>query len=93
MSCGIGGRTIAEAQQNLSWGEYLSWCAYRAKYGSLHIGMRVDRAVARALANYMSGNSRQQFSVVDFSPFDKAIEDSKPLDQKIDEALAHFPRM
>jgi hypothetical protein len=34
------------------------------------MGMRIDRAVARALANYFSANSKKSYSVQDFSPFD-----------------------
>lgn len=90
--CGVGGKTVAEAKASMTWSEYLAWCQFRAKYGPLHVGMRVDRAVARAIANYFSANSKRRYSVLDFSPFDKAIEDSKPVEQKIDEALSHFPR-
>lgn len=37
---GIGGRTIAEAQQNMTYPEFMVWMKFRAKRGSLHQGMR-----------------------------------------------------
>lgn len=76
----------------MSYSEFLSWCRYRAKYGSFNDGMRIDRAVGRALANFFSANSSKTYSIVDFSPYDKAIDDARPVDHKIDEALAHFPK-
>lgn len=54
--------------------------------------MRIDRAVGRGLASYFSANSKRSYSILEFSPHDKAIDDLKPIDVKIDEALAHFPR-
>lgn len=91
--CGIGGRTILEAQMRMPATEYLEWCKYRAKYGSFNVGMRIDRAVGRALANYFSANSRKSYSIEDFSPYDKAIMDAMSIDAKIDMALSHFPRV
>lgn len=72
MLCGIGGRTIAEAQVNLTYREYLSWIRYRNKYGSLHPGMRVDRAVGRGLAFFGNMYSKKKdLKPEDFSPYDK----------------------
>lgn len=75
MLCGVGGRTIEEAQHNMTYAEFLSWCHYRARYGSLNVGMKVDRAVARAMAlavRMVSKNSK--LVEVDFSPFDLAAK-------------------
>lgn len=72
--------------------EFLSWCRYRNRFGSFNLGMRIDRAVARALANYFSANSKQRYSIADFSPFDMALKHNAPIEQQIDDALSHFPR-
>lgn len=55
--CGIGGRTIAEAQQNLSYPEFLSWVQYRRKRGSLHIGMRIEEGSALLASLYANSKS------------------------------------
>ncbi len=75
---GIGGRTVAEAKQRMDYAEFVSWCRYREKYGSLHLGMRFDRGIARIAA--FLGNlwiRKSRFKEVDFSPYDKAIKDSQ----------------
>tara|TARA_R100000781_G_scaffold110309_2_gene75674 strand:+ start:1103 stop:1366 length:264 start_codon:yes stop_codon:yes gene_type:complete len=69
--CGIGGRTIAEAQQNLSYVEFLDWVEYRRKRGSLHPGMRTERAgalVATVLANIHRKKDSPSASFYDFAP-------------------------
>jgi len=43
---GVGGRTIAEAQQRLSDHEYRSWRLYREMHGSLNLGLRIEHAAA-----------------------------------------------
>ncbi|MEK1849449.1 phage tail protein [Klebsiella pneumoniae] len=51
---GIGGRTIAEAQERMSRREFLVWLKYREKYGPLNIMMRTEwgaSLVASVLAN------------------------------------------
>jgi len=69
---GVGGRTIAEAKQTISYPEFLQWCRYRNLRGSFNIGMRTDRAIARFSAMYASAHSKNKsFSISDFSPFDK----------------------
>ncbi|STW07813.1 Uncharacterised protein [Klebsiella grimontii] len=39
---GIGGRTIAEAQERMSLREFQVWVKYRNKYGPLNIMMRTE---------------------------------------------------
>lgn len=69
---GIGGATIAEAQDKLSWDEWLMWVAYRAKRGSLNTGYRAEVAAARICALYAnfqrSKQSDPQFHLEDFAP-------------------------
>lgn len=73
--CGIGGRTIAQAQQNLSYGEFLAWRRYRIKRGSLNLGMRVERGSALLATLYANANSKMGgYSVYDFMPHDSEPE-------------------
>lgn len=65
----------------MAYSEFVSWCKYRSKYGSLHGGMRIDRAVARAIAYYFSANSKKSFDPADFSPFDQVDKEDKSIDE------------
>ena len=71
MLCGVGGRTVAEAQRRLSYAEFVDWCRYRDQFGSMHMGMRIDRAVARHIAAYLNTLSKRTFRAEDFSPYDQ----------------------
>lgn len=67
--CGIGGRTIEEAKQAMSYKEYLSWCRYRSKRGSLNVGMRVEHGSALLGALYANSKSKHGgLTVYDFAP-------------------------
>ncbi|MCY1287202.1 hypothetical protein D9M68_176630 [compost metagenome] len=69
MLCGVGGRTIAEAQQRLSYPEFLSWQKYRAKRGTLHVGMRIERGSALLATLYANTHSKRGgFKLDDFMP-------------------------
>lgn len=57
--CGIGGRTIAEAQDRLSYHEFLRWSMYRRKRGSLNGGLRTERGTA-LLATLYANNNRNK---------------------------------
>lgn len=66
---GIGGRTIAEAQERMTYREFSRWAAFRHKRGSLHPGMRTEQAaalVASILANVNS--KRGGYKTTDFMP-------------------------
>jgi len=43
---GVGGRTVAEAKASISITEMLAWQAYRERYGTLHLGMRLEEGFA-----------------------------------------------
>jgi hypothetical protein len=56
----------------MTYSEFLSWCEYRSKYGTLHIGMRIDRAIARHICVYLNSLSRnRRFKPEEFSPYDQ----------------------
>lgn len=68
---GIGGRTIAEAQERMSLREFQVWVKYRNKYGQLNVIMRTEwgaSLVASVLANINKAKNTPQFKVSDFAP-------------------------
>ena len=68
--CGVGGRTIAEAQERLTYSEFLRWARYRNRRGSLHVGMRVERGAAILAAMYANTHSKNGgFGLHDFAPY------------------------
>ncbi|XRY14242.1 phage tail assembly protein T [Franconibacter pulveris 601] len=67
----MGGRTIAEAQEALSFREYQLWVRYRIKYGSLNPVMRTEwgaALVASVIANVNKGKDTPSFRISDFAP-------------------------
>ncbi|HED2640603.1 MULTISPECIES: phage tail assembly protein T [Klebsiella] len=68
---GIGGRTIAEAQERMSLREFQMWVKYRNKYGPLNIMMRTEwgaSLVASVLANINKSKNSPPFKISDFAP-------------------------
>lgn len=65
---GIGGRTIAEAQQNLTLVEARQWAQYMRRHGGLNVAERVEQAAALICATgaQLMGNKRAK--VADFIP-------------------------
>lgn len=94
---GIGGRTIAEAKERLSYAEALDWYEYIARRGSLNWGTRLEGGfalLAYFIANKVSGfDSRgkpvgqlkkaggQPFEMADFMPH--AEKEEEDIDSKI----------
>lgn len=67
--CGIGGRTIAEAQSNLSYDEFVSWVMYRRKRGSLNLGLRIEEGSALLAMLYANSKSKDGgYKIHDFAP-------------------------
>jgi hypothetical protein len=68
---GIGGRTIAEAQENMSFAEWIVWLKFRGKRGSLHTGMRVEVAFAEFQALWLNTKTQKdapKLYAQDFAP-------------------------
>ncbi|EMJ9286683.1 phage tail protein [Klebsiella michiganensis] len=68
---GIGGRTIAEAQERISLREFQVWVKYRNKYGPLNVMMRTEwgaSLVASVLANINKSKNSPPFKISDFAP-------------------------
>ena len=85
---------MAEAKASISYVEFIQWCHFRARYGSFHIGMRIDRAVARVAA--LSGNiaaRKTLWSEQDFSPFDNALAEADKPELTLDSAFAALKKV
>ena len=68
---GIGGRTIAEAQERMSLREFQIWVKFRNKYGQLNSMMRTEwgaSLVASVLANINKSKNSPPFKISDFAP-------------------------
>lgn len=72
---GIGGRTIADAQQRVSYPEFMTWVKFRNKRGSLHLGMRVERGAAVLATLYANTHSKVGgYKLFDFMPHESEPE-------------------
>ena len=65
---GVGGCTIEEAQQRLSYTEFRQWCEYRSRRGSLNAGLHVESNMALLTALYANSKSKRKFKQHDFAP-------------------------
>jgi len=67
----VGGRTIEEAQKNISYEEFVRWVKYRNRRGPLNVGLRVEHDLAmimQMLANRYRKEGSQPFTKYDFAP-------------------------
>lgn len=69
---GVGGRTVAEAKERLSYAEALDWSEYLRKRGSLNVGLRLEAGfalIAATINNALGGHA----TPADYMPhFDQA---------------------
>jgi len=69
--CGIGGRTIDEAQRNISYEEFVRWVKYRNMRGSFNFGLRMEHDIAMfasMFANRYRKDGSTPFKIYDFAP-------------------------
>ena len=64
---GVGGRTVAEAKERMSFAEALDWQTYIERRGSLNLGMRMEAGFA-LLAAMISRANGGTATVDDFMP-------------------------
>lgn len=64
---GIGGRTVEEAKERMTYDEYLSWCSYIKKRGSLNLGARLELGIA-LLAQVTNNSMGGKAKMADFLP-------------------------
>lgn len=84
---GIGGRTIAEAQEIMSLCEFRLWLKYRQKYGGLNPIMRIEwgaALISSLIANVNRDKKTPPFDVTDFAPH----IDKKPV--SLEEAMKEW---
>ncbi|WP_248917059.1 hypothetical protein [Pseudomonas entomophila] len=67
---GIGGRTISEAKERLSYVEVRAWALYIQRHGSLHGGRRLEASIAMLAlqANHHVGGTAE---LIDFMPHER----------------------
>lgn len=68
MMNGIGGRTIAEAQQNMSLVEARQWSKYMQRHGGLNIAERIEQAAALICSTGAQLMGNKKVKVADFIP-------------------------
>ena len=67
---GVGGKTIEEAQANMSLREFRSWVEYRKKRGRLNVGMRVEYGSALLATLYANQHAKRPYKIWDFMAHD-----------------------
>ena len=68
---GVGGRTIAEAQERISAVEYQTWIKFRNRTGGLNLLLRAEwgaALISSVLANVNKSSKTPPFRVTDFAP-------------------------
>ena len=91
MLCGIGGRTVQEAKENLSYKEVLSWVKYRNKRGCLNTNLRLERAIGTLtyLFHQVHGKNSKDTDIYDFLPFeDRPAEKAEEREITLEEMMA-----
>jgi hypothetical protein len=73
---GIGGRTIAEAKERMSYREALEWGSYIRKHGSLNVCRRVEQSIA-LLAVAVIRSQGGKAELIDFMPHAERPEPEK----------------
>lgn len=69
---GVGGRTIAEAKERMTYQEALAWGRYIGRYGSLHTGRRLEAGSALvALQTHRLGGGVAE--LLDFMPHEQRL--------------------
>lgn len=68
MLAGIGGKTVAEAKENVSYAEFMAWLAYRRKRGPLNLSTRMDHGFA-LIATLITRGLGGKAEMTDFLPF------------------------
>jgi hypothetical protein len=64
---GVGGRSVWEAKRNVSQAEFVDWCEYRERFGSLNLGMRLEAGFA-LVSLLMNRSLGGQANIEDFMP-------------------------
>jgi hypothetical protein len=94
---GIGGATIEEAQERLTYAEAQTWSCYMAQYGTLNVGRRIDRrlevgfaALAALIINRTGGHQGRAVRTSEF--MDAAAVDEEQLTPEVFMRIARTGR-
>ena len=78
MLAGVGGCTVSEAKERITYEEALAWSAYMQKRGSLNVGMRLEYGFALLAAminNALGGKATLRDFMPHAEPQQGSIED------------------
>lgn len=67
MLAGVGGLTVEEAKERMSYAEYIAWAAYARKNGGLNLGLRLEDGFA-LIASVLSQLNGKRFGPEHFKP-------------------------
>lgn len=89
---GVGGRTIAEAKENLSYVEFMAWADYMRKRGTLHIGTKLEGGFALiahliCTAAGIKHKSGRHMQIADFMPHADSHDSDEPTIDNVLKAL------
>lgn len=77
---GVGGKTIHEAKQNISYAEAQDWAAYIEKRGPLNLSRHLERGFALLATRLAVANGYKNVSMYDFMPYsDTAQNDDEEI--------------
>lgn len=77
MLAGVGGATVEEAQERMSYAEFISWAAYAKRHGGLNLGLRLEEGFA-LVASVLAQLHGKRLSPEHFKP--KRGQEEAPAD-------------
>lgn len=75
---GVGGRTVAEAKEYMTYAEALQWQEYLETRGTVHLGMRVEAGfalLATIITKALGGNATMESFMPHLDPQEASLED------------------
>ena len=89
MLCGVGGKTLHEAKQNISANELSFWMDYRKRFGSLNVGRRVELAVGQLtyLFALVNSDKNNKPDLENFMPHEAIKEEAANDDSALERQL------
>lgn len=91
LAMAIGGHTVGELQEKITWREYMLWLAYRTKYGPLNPVRKYDLgfAVLNAQLNNMFGGKAKWKDFIFWGKDDKQ-DDEEPKELTLQHVISAF---
>lgn len=79
MLAGVGGVSVEEAKQRITYAEALKWAAYRERFGPLNLGMRLEAGfalIAWQINRAIGGSAEMSDFMPHFDGGELTIEDA-----------------